>query len=140
MGLQNNDVTGDVLVIAGTIFPPTGETERFRIDSPSVFEVTPANNADDIRSVIPDSGADMVVTAYQTDPGHALMLALYLRQQSGESLAGGQAGLARFGGQAGADACRWENTTILKPSSIVSSRTKTPITWTIRLSGVQRGV
>lgn len=138
--MQNNDITGDILVIAGTAFPSSGETERFRIAFPAIFEVTPTNYGDDIRSVIPDSGADLVVTCYATDPAHSLMLALYQRQQSGEALVGGQSGLARFAGAPGADACRWENTTITKPADIVSSRTKTTVTWTIRLSGVQRGV
>ena len=136
--LQNLDVTSDTLILDGDAFPPTGETEKFRIAFPATREVGQANNGADVVSKIPVNGADLTVTCLTNDPGNAILRRLYAKQEAGTQLGAGGAGMARFNGQADADAARWELMTILKQADMVSATGRPTVTWTIRLHGVVR--
>lgn len=137
MSKASVDVTRDQLVIDGTVFPPSGESERWRIAFPPSAEATDGNSGDTVIAHSPAKSAILTLSCYQTDQAHLLASAKFAKQEalkaSGSGLAGGSAPLATFTELSDPRVVRWGSTVITQPSDVVSSQKNEIVTWVFTL-------
>lgn len=137
------NVLGDSLVIAGLIFPPSGESDRFRISFPESYSVQNSNSTEDILSKNTATNATLTISCYQTDLLAAVLEAAYAQQLVDDALP--QARLPKPGAASllltplenpTPRGVLWLDCRILQRGDIASSRNGAVVTWVFNLSRV----
>lgn len=137
------NVIGDSLVIAGITFPPSGESDRYRISFPESYTGQDSNSTDRIQSKNVAAGATLTISCYQTD-ALSLVLEQALAQQAVDDNAPttrapkpGSASLVQAPG-VNARGATWQDCRIFQQGDIASSRNGAVVTWVFDLVNVRR--
>lgn len=137
MPSQGVDVAADGLTIGSTIFPPSGETERFRIVFPAFNTVGDSNSGDTIVMKVPYKSATGTLSCYQTDAAHILAEQIYAAMQAETSQTRtkrpGSCSLAATPDLPQQRVVRWSDTVLVQRSDWVSSQSAEVVTWEWRL-------
>jgi hypothetical protein len=137
------NVLGDSLVIAGILFPPSGESDRFRISFPESYTGQDSNSTDRIQSKNVAVGATLTISCYQTD-ALALVLEQALAQQlvddanpSARTPKPGSASILQAPGVT-ARGANWQDCRIFQQGDVASARNGAVVTWVFDLVNVRR--
>jgi len=137
------NVIGDSLAIAGITFPPSGESDRYRISFPESYTGQDSNSTDRIQSKNVAAGATLTISCYQTDL-LSLVLEQALAQQAVDDNAPaarapkpGSASLVQAPGVT-ARGATWQDCRIFQQGDIASSRNGAVVTWVFDLVNVRR--
>lgn len=136
------NVLGDSLVIAGILFPPSGESDRFRISFPESYSVQSSNSSADILSKNVATGATLTISCYQTDILATVLEAAYAQQLVDDALPTvrvpkpGAASLLMNLENPTPRGVLWLDCRILQRGDFASSRNGAVVTWVFNLSRV----
>ena len=134
------NVIGDSLAIAGITFPPSGESDRYRISFPESYSVQSSNSTEDILSKNTATNATLTVSTYQTDALATVLEAAYAQQlvddatPSARAAKPGSAALVLTPENPTGRGARWLDCRILQRGDIASSRNGAVVTWVFNLS------
>lgn len=130
-----HSVTGDVLVIAGIVIPPSGSGDFVSYTFPDAISAYVGNDGQSVRAISPDDSATVTITVGNYSVAHKRLAELYRQQRS--------AGVAWQG--VPYLHTRTNGSTVSSPSAWVqaapsdgSARDAADLTWTLHLASVVR--
>ena len=138
MTTRTVDVINDSLSIRGVIFPPAGDTERYRIVFPVRYEGVDSNSGDRVQSKKPGRGGVLTITCFPTDVAHQLCVALYAQQQFDNNAPAARLpwpGTAALSGTG--EVGLWQDCRITQEADLVSPNSAV-VTWTFDLVETRR--
>ena len=138
------NVIGDSLVIAGITFPPSGESDRFRISFPESYSGQDSNSGARVQSKNVALGATLTVSCYQTD-ALALVMEQTLAQQlvddatpSARAPKPGSASLVLTPENSTPRGATWQDCRIFQQGDVASARNGAVVTWVFDLVNARR--
>lgn len=141
MATRTVDAINDSLTIRGVIFPPSGDSERYRLVWPVRYEGADSNSGDRIHSRKPGRGAVLTITCYPTDQAHQFLVALKAQQDLDDASPAtrlpwpGTSSLAGTG-----ETAWWGDARITQEGDLVSTNSAGVVTWTLDLVDARRAM
>lgn len=138
------NVIGDSLAIAGITFPPSGESDRYRISFPESYTGQDSNSGARVQSRNVAKGATLTISCYQTD-ALSLVLEQALAQQlvddeapSTRAPKPGSASLVLTPENATPRTVNWQDCRIFQQGDFASARNGAVVTWVFDLINARR--